>query len=302
MPEPSPFGRGRQERAAPELDGGLDAAGLCRADARQARELVAMETRDAVRTAGQREHAIGNRQGVGAGRAMPEHYGNELVVAERVHAAADELLARPIRRRQLAESAFEPIGAVILSGRMHRRSLPAVILLAAVMAACSEPPTEEREQAQGAIAAARAAGADTYAAEELRAAESSLAEYETAVAAGDYRAALSAAIDARESAYAAARRAGDEKASARSEAEQLLAAVTAETAEIERRLGGGAPRPSPATAARLRASLKTANAALQEARSLATKQDYRAAIDVLRPVREALAADAPPDGPPRRGR
>jgi hypothetical protein len=186
---------------------------------------------------------------------------------------------------------------------MHRRLLAAVTALAAVVA-CSEPPAKEREQAQGAIAAAKAAGAEAYAAEELRAAETALAGYDTAVGAGDYRAALGAAIEARESAYAAARRAADEKAATRSQAEQLLVAVNAHVATIEQRLSGGSPRPAPATAAKLRASLKNANTAVQEARSLLAVQDYRGAVTLLAPVRETLAADLAPaaSSAGRRGR
>jgi hypothetical protein len=186
---------------------------------------------------------------------------------------------------------------------MHRRLIVAVIALAAAVA-CSEPPTKEREQAQGAIAAAKAAGADTYAPEELRAAEAALTGYDTAVNAGDYRAALGAAIEARESAYAAARRAADEKAAARSEAEQLLVAVNAHVATIEQRLSGASPRPAPALAAKLRASLKSASTAVQEARSLLAAQDYRRAVTLLTPIREALAQDLAPAAPAagRRGR
>jgi hypothetical protein len=125
------------------------------------------------------------------------------------------------------------------------------------------------------------------------------------VTAGDYRAALGAAIEARESAYAAARRAGDEKAAARSEAEQLLVAVNVQVATLEERLGrGAASRPSPAAAAKLRAALKTGDIAVQKARSLLAAQDYRGTVTLLAPIREAMARDLamPATAAGRRGR
>jgi hypothetical protein len=186
-----------------------------------------------------------------------------------------------------------------------RRRLVYAVVCAAALVACSEPPTEEREQALGAIAAARAAGAATYAPEEIKAAETALAGYDAAVSQGDFRAALGAAIEARESAYAAARRAADEKAAARSRAEQLLAAVESLAESGASRAGGRAgPRPNPAAATRLRATLTSATAALQKSRALIAAQEYRAAASVLAPIHDALERDLAPASaaPGRRGR
>ena len=60
-------------------------------------------------------------------------------------------------------------------------------------------------QAQGAIDAARAAGAERFATAEFAAATDALKRSEDAVAAGDYRQALSHAIDSRERAQNAAK-------------------------------------------------------------------------------------------------
>ena len=225
----------------------------------------------------------------------------ELVVAEGGDTAPFELFSRTIGWGELVHVGHGGSAAAILSKRMRRR-LACVLVGAAFCAACSEPPTKEREQAQGAIAAARAAGAGVYAPEELHAAETALAAYDTAVGQGDYRLALNEAIEARDSAYAAARRAGDEKAAARSEAERLAAAVDASIQAAESRVAGTtAPRPPAAVAARLRASIKTATTAVQKARSLMTNQDYRGAVEVLTPIREALERDlAAPAPPPAR--
>jgi hypothetical protein len=173
-----------------------------------------------------------------------------------------------------------------------RRRLVSAVVLAAVVVACSEPPAKEHDQAQRAVEAARTAGAATYAPTELRTAETALAGYETAVGQRDYRLALSLAIDARESAYAAGRRATDEKARARANAEQLLAVVQKGATAIEQRLSGkGGPRPARQVATRLGATLKTSKAALQKARSAMAAEDYHSAVTVLTPVRKALDGD-----------
>jgi hypothetical protein len=181
-----------------------------------------------------------------------------------------------------------------------RRSFCAVVLAIAVVA-CSEPPTKERDQAQNALDEARAAGAATYASADLRAAETALAGYDTAVSQGDYRLALSLAIDAREGAYAARRRTLDEKARTRTEAEDLLHAVERGVAAGEQRLSGkSGPQPGRQLATRLATVLKMSTAAVQKARSLLAAEDYRGAVALLTPVRraldEVLAASTPARG------
>ena len=77
------------------------------------------------------------------------------------------------------------------------------------LVACGEPPDKEMHQAQGAIDAARAAGADTYAPDEFKAAVDALARAQDAVAQRDYRLALNNALDSRERAQNAARMGAD---------------------------------------------------------------------------------------------
>jgi len=176
---------------------------------------------------------------------------------------------------------------------MLRRLLIATIVLVATVR-CSAPPEKERHQAEGALAAARAADAATYAPAELKAAETSLAQYDAAVAARDYRQALSLALAARDGAYEAVRRASDEKASARVQAIQLLAELDALTKAAQARLGGTAgPRPTGLAAERLRAALRPAASALQEARARVEKQDYRGAMASVRPVLDLLRKAMP---------
>jgi len=168
------------------------------------------------------------------------------------------------------------------------------VALAAGTLACSEPPTKERQQAEGAIAAARAAGAEAYAATELQAAEKALIDYDAAVEQRDYRQALRLAVEARNGAYEAAKRAADEKAAARGEAERLIAS-------LDEWLRGAKARPtaSPRSAAeRQRAAIAGATTALQKARSLIESQHYPEAIALLGPAIEATKKETTP--PPRR--
>src|SRR3989442_1051555 len=66
------------------------------------------------------------------------------------------------------------------------------LLAALVITACGDPPNKEMDQAQGAIDAARAAGADRYAATEYSAATDALKRAQDAVAQDDYLAARTA--------------------------------------------------------------------------------------------------------------
>ena len=138
------------------------------------------------------------------------------------------------------------------------------LLFAATLAAmaCGAPPDKEMQQAQGAIDAARAAGADQYAHEEFAAAVDALKHAHEAVDERDYRLALNHALDSLEHAQNAAREAADGKATARSDADRAIADATAALNKA-------------------RASLKTAETAhvpvltLAEARSVIANGDER---------------------------
>jgi hypothetical protein len=156
--------------------------------------------------------------------------------------------------------------------------LAAGVLLAAAVLACSAPPEKERHRAEGALAAARAAGAAFYAPDELGAAERALAQYDEAVARRDYRQALNLALEARDGAYEAARRAADEKAIARASAERVIL-------EAERLLDDLVSR---TTAARWQTLREAATQGLQEARSRVRDQEFRAAQERLAPLVEEL--------------
>jgi hypothetical protein len=177
------------------------------------------------------------------------------------------------------------------SPRTPRATGLGAIVFLTFAAACSEPPTKEMHEAQGAIAAARAAGADTYAAPELEAARAALKRSEQAVTARDYRLALGQALDARERAEEAAREAADRKAAARSDAERALAEASAALARARVRIEAAskarAPRRALTTA---RAGLQDASRTVQESRAALSTGDYLKAKQLLDSVAARLDA------------
>jgi hypothetical protein len=156
--------------------------------------------------------------------------------------------------------------------------------------ACGAPPSKELHQAQGAIDAARAAGADAYAREDFEAAVAALARAEQAVTQRDFRLALSQALDSRERAQAAAKLAASQKAQVRSEAERSLAQVTSIVAVAADRLAAsGQKTPKPARDA-LEAAIGSARTALDEAGKALATEDYLEARRRLEGVGVALNA------------
>jgi len=182
---------------------------------------------------------------------------------------------------------------------MFRRLVSAAALAVAAVS-CFEPPTKERQQAEGALAAARVAEAGTYAEAALSTAEQAFARYDAAVADRDYKQALRLAIEARDGAYDAARRAGDEKAARRSQAEHLAREVEGLIGDVEvRATQTGLAR---ASAERLKASARSAAKVLQEARSNLAAERYALVTSALTPVGEGLRAELTETATPRRSR
>jgi hypothetical protein len=183
------------------------------------------------------------------------------------------------RRRSIAQSAAVAIVVAVAAG---------------AVTACAEPPAREIGQAQGAIEAARAAGAETHARTELRAADDAIARAHAAVAERDYRQALSAALEAREQARIATRTAAAarERAAANASQQILYAARSVETFR-GRVTGPGSTRDQ---RARYPAVLDELMEQLQEARSAAAAGDYPRAAERARAVQariDALAAEVP---------
>lgn len=131
-------------------------------------------------------------------------------------------------------------------------------------------------QAQGAIDAARSAGADKFAVEELTAAIDALKRSEEAVTDGDYRQALNHALDSRERARSAAKMAVDGKANARGAAEAKVAELATLLSRAHAQLNVK-DMTSPRLAGPLRvpkATVAATDKKLQEARTALKAEDY----------------------------
>jgi hypothetical protein len=163
-----------------------------------------------------------------------------------------------------------------------------VCVLVALASACTSPPHKEMDQAQGAIDAARAAGADRYAVTEFAAANTALKNANAAVEQGDYRLALNHAIDSREQAQNAARVAADTRARVRGDVERSMAEVNALGAQVRAWIASPASARTPRTRRTAQAVVKQSTAEVQKAGSLMQSEDYAAAQKVLDGTKERL--------------
>ena len=173
------------------------------------------------------------------------------------------------------------------------------MLLALMLTACGAPPNKEMDQAQGAIDAARAAGADQYAVTEYRAATDSLKRSQDAVTQGDYRLALNEALDSREHAQNAAREAADTKALRRGEVEREMAQIAGLMAQANTRLAAATKtRVQRRVLDGAREELAAVDVSVQKAGEAMKTGDYLAAQAALKGVQDritgALTALEPP--------
>jgi uncharacterized protein DUF4398 len=170
--------------------------------------------------------------------------------------------------------------------KTFRASACAWALVSVFVVGCAEPPNKEMDQAQGAIDAARAAGADQYAKTEYDAASTTLQSAHDAVAAGDYRLALNYALESREHAQNAARDTAETKARMRSDIERTLVEVDALIAKGQAQITAAERARVPTRTLRQpTADLKAAVADLQEPREAVARGDYLAATDALKGIK-----------------
>jgi hypothetical protein len=154
------------------------------------------------------------------------------------------------------------------------------VVAAMTSAACGDPPDKEIQQAQTAIDAARAAGADRFARAEFTAAEDALKRAHDAVVQRDYRQALNNALDARERAQLAAKEAADRKAAARTEAEHALTDADSALHEARARLKAAETAHVPFRAlATARKAIADGETAMQEAHTTFDGGDYLGAME-----------------------
>ena len=170
------------------------------------------------------------------------------------------------------------------------RRLPAWLLATLlVVPACTEPPNKEINQAQGALDAARAVGADQYAADEYKAAAAALQAANDAVTQRDYRLALSNALDSRERAQNAAREAAETRARLRGEVERSMAEVAALLAQANGRVTAADKLKVPRRALReAQQLLAQVNEDVQKAGAAMQTEDYAAAQPALVGIKERL--------------
>ena len=146
-------------------------------------------------------------------------------------------------------------------------------------------------QAQGAIDAARAAGADKFASIEFNAAIEALKRSEEAVAARDYRQALNHALDSRERAQNAAKLAVEGRADARGQAERGIAEVATLLSRARAQLKApDIARANPPQLKAPRATIAAAEGMLQEARTALKAEDYPAVAKALNGTAARLQA------------
>jgi hypothetical protein len=167
-------------------------------------------------------------------------------------------------------------------GRVPLVAAVLIFCAALIASACGSPPTREMDQAQGAIDAARAAGADRYATEEYQAAVDALKQAQDAVEQRDYRLALNHALDSRERAQAAAKQGADQQVTLRSGAERLLGEATALLAQANQRLAAAEAAHVPRRSLNAqRAAIASADTSLQKAGTEINDGDYQASQKLL---------------------
>ena len=164
------------------------------------------------------------------------------------------------------------------------------LLVALLASACAAPPNKEMDQAQGAIDAARAAGADRYATATYNAATDALKNANEAVGLGDYRLALNHALESREQAQNAAREAAEARARMRSDVEREMTAVAGLLAQANTRLEAArkTPRVQRRALAEAAAAIAEANADVQEAGEAIKAEDYLGAGPALAGVQDRI--------------
>jgi len=196
----------------------------------------------------------------------------------------------------------------MLWGRSRFWLIPFMAASLVAVACGDDRPDREIQQAQSAIDAAKTAGADEYARDEVTAAEKALANAREAVGQRDYRLALTNALESRERAQNAAKEAADQRAIARTNIERTMRDTIAALARTRARLKTAENSRVPEHAlASPRQAITDADRAVQEARAAFDKGDYLGAQRTLEAANAHLSAgardlDAPARPPARRRR
>jgi len=163
------------------------------------------------------------------------------------------------------------------------------LFIVAFSVACASPPHKEIDQAQGAIDAARAAGAERYAPTEYAAATDALKQANDAVTGRDYRLALNYALESREQAQNAARAAAGTRAKLRGDIERSMAEVKGLIAQGRTMLKGADGTRLPRRTHRaLEQRVTQLDQDLQKADAAMQSEDYMDAERLLAGIKERI--------------
>ena len=168
-------------------------------------------------------------------------------------------------------------------------TLLALPLAAVLVSACTAPPNKEIGDAQEAVKAAAAAGAERYAPDEYQSAVESYKLANDAVMAGDYRLALDRALQSRDHALNATREAADLRERARDEVQRTMFEVATSLAAIGSLLDQAERARVPRRVlTQHREALAQINADVQKAGAAMRQEDFAAAEPLLISVRDRL--------------
>ena len=159
------------------------------------------------------------------------------------------------------------------------------------MSACAAPPNKEIADAQQALDAARAAGAERYAPKEFASAADAYKQANQAVLAGDYRLALNRALESRDHALTATRESADIQERVRDEVQRALADVATLLAQAGSRIEAAERARVQTRAIReARQAVAQVNGDVQKASASIKAEDYASAQPVLARVKGRLEA------------
>ena len=154
------------------------------------------------------------------------------------------------------------------------------IALIMAVVSCGSPPQAELDAAQAALDTARQAGAEAYAADAYNRAKNTLADARAKSEQGEYEAAKTAAVQAKDQADQARSLAESNKARIRDEAQAIVNRLSNAIGDA-RAAVDGAPRGKGADddLDQLRADLGQAGAALTDARNSLGEGNFNAALE-----------------------
>jgi predicted nucleic acid-binding Zn-ribbon protein len=171
---------------------------------------------------------------------------------------------------------------------------------ALVVTGCASPPEAEKKAAEDAVNAARAAGAEKYAANDFGAASAALKDAEGQMGAKKYSEAKTAYVKAKELADKAAKAAPAGKTAMKAEVDAAVADAEKKWQELEGKVKAAARKLKPDQKKAWEADTRSAGEALQAAKTAAA-DDPIGAKEKLGPVTAAiekwegeLKAAAPP--------